>query len=121
MGLVRTLLAASVGQGGSSDGARSCSAVAPELLAKIARVVVPNDAGDLTPVGAHDSHLLGEELPAQVGREFPQRELDRGTFAVGDHVRDFPARGRIRADNGPEIGDDLVGGSYQLPVGKCSK
>src|SRR5829696_9714720 len=121
MGLTCALVIATVGRDDATDGARSCAAFAPELLAEFARVVVANDAGDLAAIRAHDGYLLGEQLTAQVGREFPQRELDRGPFSVGDHVRDLPARGRIGADDGSEIGNDLVGGSYQLPVGKCSK
>ena len=125
LGLVMTLnctmARAWVHQQDSIDRARLCGTLAPELLAKFARVVVPNDAGDLARVRANNSHLLGEELSAQVGCKFAQRELDRGALAVGHDVGDLPARGRIRADDCPEIGNDLVGGSDQLPMGKGAK
>src|SRR5918995_5143258 len=113
MALIGDAETATVARGHSTTYSRSRGAGAPELLAKFVRVVVADDAGDLACVRAHDSHLLGEQLAAKVGRKFAEGELHRGAIAIRYHVRDLPARGRIRADDGAEIGDDFVGGPDQ--------
>src|SRR5918993_1179152 len=121
MALIGNPETATVAHVHSTTGARSRGASAPELLAKFVRVVIADDAGDLARVRAHDSHLLGEQLPTKVGCKFAEGELHRGAFAIRYYVRDLPARGRIRADDGAEIGDDFIGRPDQLPVRKGSK